>query len=136
MLATFPSRERILALEAAFQADVTTNRLWRFTPYLQTHEYEALLLVDIDAMGRCMPDEAATGVAALMADMAGLAPEDVDGGTLTAPSKRIVRHFPSYAGSEIFVGPLAAGDIGLRRPRAACPHFSTWIGELERRCRD
>jgi hypothetical protein len=125
---------RVAALETAFREDLTTDRLWRFTPYLQLHEYEALLLADPDVIGRLMPDQAAHGVPALVADIAGLAPEDVDGGVDTAPSKRIIRHFPAYAGLKTSVGPIAASDIGLPRLRTACPHFAAWLDELESRC--
>jgi hypothetical protein len=130
-----PVRERVAALEGAFAADMASDHLWRFTPHLQLHEYEALLLVDVDLIGRRIPDEAAVGVPALTRDIAGSAPEDVDGGVETAPSKRIIRSFPSYAGLKTSVGPIVAADIGLPRLRAACPHFSAWLDELERRCR-
>ena len=131
-----PARDRVIALEAAFKADVVTSQLWRFTPYLQLHEYEALLLADLEAVNRWMPDEAPTGLADLAADIDGLAPEEVDGGAETAPSKRIIRHFPSYAGLKIAVGPIVAEDIGLDRLRAACPHFADWLTTLEGRCRE
>ncbi len=131
-----PAPERITVLERAFAEDIKTSRLWRFTPYLQLHEYEALLLSDVDMLGRAMPDEAPVGVAALKAEIAGFAPEDVDGGSETAPSKRIMRHFPSYAGLKTVVGPTVAADIGLPRLRAACPRFAAWLDILERCCRD
>lgn len=130
-----PVRDRVAALENAFGTDVTTSGFWRFTPHLQVHEYEALLLADIDLIGRWIPDEAESGIPALARDIAGSAPEEVDGGADTAPSKRIIRHFPSYAGLKASVGPIVAADIGLPRLRAACPHFSAWLNELERRCR-
>ncbi len=129
-----PARDRVAALEAAFKADVVTDQLWRFTPYLQLHEYEALLLTDLEAIVRWMPDEASTGLANLATDIDGLAPEEVDSGAETAPSKRIIRHFPSYAGLKTSVGPIAAEDIGLDRLRAACPHFANWLTILEGRC--
>lgn len=131
-----PANVRVAALETAFHADVTTGQLWRFTPYLQLHEFEALLLTDIAIVGRWMPDEATTGAPALTADIAGLSPEEVDGERETAPSKRIIRHFPSYAGLKASVGPIVAEDIGLPRLRAACPHFHAWLTTLEARCRE
>ena len=137
-LASAPSQTahgRVIALEAAFRADLVTDQIWRFTPYLQLHEYEALLLADVGAIGRWMPDEAATGTAGLAADIAGLVPEEVDGGVETAPSKRIIRHFPSYSGLKAAVGPIIASDIGIPALKAACPHFADWLVELERRCR-
>ena len=127
--------ERIAMLEDAFAQDIRTSQFWRFTPYLQLHEYEALLLSDVDALGRAMPDEASTGVAGLKADIGGTAPEEIDGGFETAPSKRIIRHFPSYAGLKTAIGPNTAGGIGLPRLRATCPHFAAWLDELERCCR-
>ena len=64
-----PACDRVAELKAAFHADVTTGQLWRFTPYLQLHEYEALLLTDLNVIGRWMPDEAYAGVPALTADI-------------------------------------------------------------------
>ena len=38
--------ERVEFLEAAWKASVCTDDLWRFIPYIQLHEFEALLLVE------------------------------------------------------------------------------------------
>lgn len=131
-----PPRQRVELLEAAFAADLCTDRLWRFTPYLQLHEFEALLLTDVDAIGRVLPQDDPSGIDGLRADVSGLPPEEVDQGPRSAPSKRIIRHFPSYEGQKATAGPLIAAEIGLPRLRAACPHFGAWLDELERRCRE
>ena len=60
-----PATGRVAALEAAFKTDVTTDRFWRFTPHLQLHEYEALLLTDLDAIGRSFPDADPAALTAL-----------------------------------------------------------------------
>ncbi len=130
-----PPLECVTALETAFANDVKTDRLWRFTPYLQLHEYEALLLVDIDAIGRTMREYAATGVPALKGDIGALRPEEVDDGRSSAPSKRIIRHFPDYDGAKASAGPIIAADIGLDRLRVACPHFGRWLTTLETQIR-
>ena len=131
-----PPERCVEALEAALAADITTDRLWRFTPYLQLHEFEALLLTDIDAIGRALTPDTGTGAFGLKADVSALSPEEVDQGRSSAPSKRIIRHFPSYEGQKATAGPLIAADIGLSRPRAACPHFDGLLTTLEARCRE
>jgi len=126
--------QRVDALEAAFADGVKTDRLWRFTPYLQLHEFEALLLADIDAIARSFPDEAATAAAALSAEVGGCRPEEVDGGRETAPSKLIIRHFPAYGGAKVSAGPIIVAEIGLSQLRSACPHFDRWLATLEGEC--
>ncbi len=127
--------QRVARLEAGFADDIKTDRLWRFTPYLQLHEYEALLLTDVAAIARSFPDQDESAAAALAIDIGRCPPEEVDGHRETAPSKRIIRHFPGYAGSKPSDGPIIAAEIGLPRLRAACPHFDGWPTTLEEHCR-
>ncbi|KQP36596.1 DUF4276 family protein [Methylobacterium sp. Leaf100] len=121
---------RVVALEAAFRTDIRTDQLWRFTPYLQCHEYEALLLADPEALLRFYPDRQ-DAIAALRQDIGDLAPEAVNEGPETAPSKRILRHLPEY--TKVLAGTLVAMEIGLPTLRARCPHFDAWMTELESR---
>lgn len=133
-LATAPHEPaaRVRHLEQAFQEDVCTDALWRFTPYLQLHEFEALLLADPVQLGVFFPDKQKS-IGALQADIAGLEPEAVNGGLNTAPSKRIIRFLPGYEGSKVAAGPQITKTIGLPTLRARCPHFGAWLAELERR---
>lgn len=124
------ARDKVTALEAAMAHDLITDRLWRFTPHLQLHEFEALLLADIALFGEEFP-ERADAVPALKADVAGLAPEDVNDGTATHPAARIIRRIPEYAGRKASAGPILAARIGLDRLRTCCPHFAGWMAELE-----
>ena len=124
-----PAEARVAFLEAAFHADICDDSLWRFTPNLQLHEYEALLLAEPAALTHFYPDRA-DAVSALCTDIAGLAPEAVNEGPQTAPSKRIVRHIPEY--DKIVAGNLVAVEIGLPTLRARCPHFDAWLTKLER----
>jgi hypothetical protein len=123
-----PAEARVAYLEEAFRADVCDDSLWRFTPNLQLHEYEALLLAEPAALTHFYPNSA-NAVAALCADIAGLAPEAVNEGPQTAPSKRIVRHIPEY--DKVVAGTLVAAEIGLPTLRARCPHFGAWLTKLE-----
>lgn len=73
------ARERVERREQAFKDDIATDELWRFTPHLQLHEFEALLLAGPEEIAEAFPHRAA-GVADLIAGLGGSAPEDVDDG--------------------------------------------------------
>jgi Domain of unknown function (DUF4276) len=122
--------ERITALETHFEDDVCTDDLWRFTPHLQLHEFEALLLADTDQIKPTFPDRA-DGVDALAAELAGILPEEVNEGRQTAPSKRIIKHVAEYEGQKASAGPIIAARIGLTKLRQSCPHFDDWLSRLE-----
>jgi hypothetical protein len=57
-------------------------------------------------------------------------PEAIDDGEHTAPSKRIIKHFPEYEDEKAFVGPFIAGEIGLDLLRK-CEHFDQWLRKIE-----
>jgi len=103
----------------------------RFVPYVQLHEFEALVL--------CCPDEVAAEfekpesadvAAKLTQEMAGLDPEAVDETRDGAPSKRIARAAPGYR--KRVMGPRIVGRIGLGQIRARCAHFGWWLSRLEK----
>lgn len=117
---------KVTMLEEALTSDIADRR---FFAHLQLHEFEALLFADVTALGRVYDDPAAA--AALAAEVGGLAPEAIDEGPATSPSKRIIRHFGRYARDKVTAGPLCAHDIGLEVMRSACPHFAAWLSRLE-----
>lgn len=104
----------------------------QFIPYIQVHEFEALVFVDLDRLMAAFPDGEADGVPARLRRSIGpLAPEDIDDGPATAPSKRIIRALPAYKMYKPIAGPDIAAKIGLPRLRLACPHLDQWISRLE-----
>ena len=123
-------RGKVIDLEKEMALDVTSDRLSRFTSHLQLLEFEALLLADVEMLIAEFPDRSRE-VGRLKAELAGLAPEDVDGGQETHPSMRIMRHIPEYEGLKASAGPILASRIGLPRLRETCPHFAGWLSELE-----
>lgn len=114
-------------LEAALARTISDSRL---IPYLQRHEYEALVLASLPSL-RALLDakDDVDGLNALEDEIAGVAPEDVDDGKETAPSKRLRKHIPGY--SKTVHGPLAVSDKGLNVLRTKCPRFNTWLCRLE-----
>lgn len=119
-------RDRAIALQDAMLNDIGDDRL---LPYIQVHEFEALVLSDPNELATDYP-ESVEGVRRLVTMVAGFAsPELIDGGSETAPSKRIAKHVPGY--SKTTSGPLVAARIGLPTLRAKCPHFGAWVDRLE-----
>jgi hypothetical protein len=119
---------RAQALEDAFTADVAHPR---FVPYLQLHEFEALLLSEPSCF-RTRFQEREDGIRRLAALCATFpSPELIDDGPRTSPSKRIIQEIPEYQGAKRSAGPLLAARIGLSGIRQKCAHFSAWLGKLE-----
>lgn len=131
---TFPGMEaahrdpydRVAALEAAFARDIGHPR---FIPYIQLHEFEALIL----AAPQCLDSEYlehAAPIRGLVAMANGQNPELINDGPETAPSKRIIREIPEYGGDKT-AGASVVARIGLPTLRARCRHFDAWVTKLE-----
>jgi hypothetical protein len=119
--------QRAMRIETAMRQKVNNQR---FVPYIQVHEFEALLFTDLEAVASHFPDEDTQAIAAQLRRHAKVPPEDVDDGKETAPSKRILKVVAGY--SKQVDGPAIVGRIGLDPIRRACPHFAGWIERLER----
>ncbi|MBX3057710.1 MAG: DUF4276 family protein [Anaerolineae bacterium] len=119
--------ERVQALENAFSKDITD---YRFVPYLQLHEFEALILADPQKLDWEFLDHERQ-IRNLVSLVTNQNPELIDDGEETAPSKRIEREIPEYEGRKASAGPLVAGKIGLETLRQRCRHFGEWVGKLE-----
>jgi len=122
--------DRIEYLEACLAQAVEDNH--RFLPYLQVHEFEALLFADVEVIDRALRLSSAEEVR--LDELRAIVehfdhPEQIDDGDDTAPSKRLRRLFPRY--DKVLHGELIAHDIGLDRIRAECPHFDDWVSRLE-----
>ena len=119
---------RVAKLETAFAEDVNDSR---FIPYIQLHEFEALLLAKPDEIARyfdCDPRRIKPLVAACETCES---PELIDDNEQTAPSKRIGREIPEYLDAKATAGPIIAMEIGLETIRGKCPHFDQWLTKLE-----
>jgi Domain of unknown function (DUF4276) len=101
-----------------------------FIPYVQLHEFEALLLARPDSLAHFYANRQ-NEIEALKLDIAGIAPEEINDTSENAPSKRIIRHIPSYEKQKTTAGVITAAQIGLPLLRQTCPHFAGWITKLE-----
>ncbi len=103
----------------------------RFIPYLQLHEYEALLFSDLDKFHHYYIDHNSQ-LNQLKKNVLGITnPELINDKPETAPSKRIIKYLPFYEGEKPLAGPIIAQHIGLQRIRLKCQHFNTWVSQLE-----
>ena len=104
----------------------------RFIPYIQMHEFEALLFSEPKILGRALSPKAdldrTTSTLRQVTDSFAT-PEEIDDGATTAPSKRILSLAQEY--QKVVDGNRAAVRIGLAKMRQACPHFGDWLARLE-----
>jgi hypothetical protein len=102
----------------------------RFLPYIQVHEFETFLFVDLEVLAGQAPDIVdAKKVAALEEKTKSLAPEAINDSPMSAPSKRIKACAPGFRKN--IHGLQAVQSIGLSRLRTACPRFGAWLTRLE-----
>lgn len=117
---------KVRHIEAAMREDVGDDR---FIPYLQVHEFEALLFAQPERIAVAYPERTAEAEG-LARDVARFAnPELVDDGPHTHPSARITARVPEY--NKPTGGTDIALQIGLERMRERCPHFAEWVAALE-----
>ncbi len=119
--------QRVSILETAFQKDIGDQR---FIPYIQLHEFEALILADPLKLNSYFED---TDSIAELSDVVARfdSPELIDDGHETAPSKRIIERLPEYSGAKVSAGPIVVRNIGLTTLREKCRHFGEWLSKLE-----
>lgn len=117
---------RASALEAEIAKQIDERRL---IPYVQRHEFEALVLACLDELDEWLDKADRRGIAKLRAEIDGTAPEDVNDGATTAPSKRILRCIPVFRKS--VHGVEACELAGVAKLRARCPRFDAWVAKLE-----
>jgi hypothetical protein len=125
--------ERAECLHQQLRADITDQLgngqvAQRFVPYIQLHEFEALLFSEPSAFLHAFPDRAAEveQLNQIKAECGG--PENIDDGEETAPSKRILKLLRNY--DKRAYGARIAQHIGLATLCKECPHFGAWISKL------
>ncbi|HEX5416857.1 MAG TPA: DUF4276 family protein [Chloroflexota bacterium] len=120
--------DRIKILEDGFRQDIDHPR---FIPYIQLHEFEALLLCDPNAFDTEFNEHRAAIDNLVRMAQEFESPELINDGQETAPSKRIIKEIPDYLGRKVSSGPLIAERISLPALRAKCQHFNEWLHQLE-----
>ena len=94
--------------------------------HLMLHEFEALLFSRPEVFSKIASPEIVQAVMNIR--LAFPTPEHIDDSPATAPSKRLLKLFPTYA--KVRHGTLLSRDIGIDVMLRECPHFSRWINSL------
>jgi hypothetical protein len=98
----------------------------QFIPYIQMHEFEALLFSDISILAESNTRISDSFTKILESFSCS---EEINDNFDTCPSRRIKQHIKNY--DKRIDGIIAAQKIGLRKMREKCPHFNEWITKLE-----
>ena len=100
----------------------------RLIPYVQMHEFEALLFSSPKKLAESLGDKKLYSTFLTIRNKFST-PEDINGHYDTCPSRRIGRVFQGFR--KTIDGITAASRIGLETMRQECPHFNEWITKLE-----
>ncbi len=98
----------------------------RFVPYIEMHEFEALLFSNAGILAKKIGIKAVK-INNILAEYNG--PEEINDDPTKTPSKRLERLDPAYR--KIAMGKTIADSIGVQEMRNQCPHFNNWLTKLE-----
>ena len=121
-------RERIEILENGMLEEIDTNLRYRFIPYVQLHEFEALLFNNIEVFDEMFEFEQYDRAELLNIFDEFPDPEMIDQGTETSPSHRLIKIIPAYR--KVIQGNAIAEKIGIEQIRQNNKHFNDWIEQL------
>jgi len=117
--------QRVSIIESALFQDINDRR---FIPYIQLHEFEALILADPQRLDwEYLEHDRPIGN--LLHMVGAQNPELINDGPQTAPSKRILKEIPEY--DKVTAGVSVAQRIGIPAMRSKCGHFAEWLHKLE-----
>jgi len=118
--------DRVRCLEEGIRNDVDDRR---FFPYVQLHEFEALLFSEVDAFETAFPGQPEVVRSLAEIEAGFLSPEHINENPEQSPSARILRLVPDYV--KPVAGLLIVQRIGLDTLRKKCTHFAQWMDQLE-----
>ena len=111
--------DKIMCLEAHTAASINDRR---FIPYIQKHEFEALLFTSNVGFENYF-NEVAKETQNIVDQYEN--PEEINDNPTTAPSKRILGIIPFY--QKPIAGNILALEIGIEKMLEKCPRFCNWI---------
>jgi Domain of unknown function (DUF4276) len=111
------------AIQKAFPA---LNPKERFIPYIEMHEFEALLFSDAQKLADIVGIDIGS-IEKVLEEYDN--PEEINDGPETAPSKRLLALKNGY--KKVAKGKAVSEAIGIQAIRRQCPHFNNWLKKLE-----
>ncbi len=116
---------RVRFLERSLAARINHPR---FLPYIQLHEFEALLFADTRGIAGLI---GGTGISYQLVEEIYAQfpnPEDINDHPSTAPSKRLAAIIPGY--DKVIDGNFIALENGIQAILERCPRFRNWVETL------
>ncbi|NOQ36140.1 MAG: DUF4276 family protein [Methylococcaceae bacterium] len=98
----------------------------RFIPYIEMHEFEALLFSDAEILANKLKIPIAQ-INAILAEYD--SPEDINSDPSKAPSKQLEKLVDNY--KKVIMGKVISEAIGINTIRQQCLHFNDWLLKLE-----
>ena len=130
--AIYDSYARVETIEKALSESFAEKR---FIPYIQLHEFEALLFCGINHLSKLYPG-CEKRCEQLSKDLQKIGnPELINNGPTTAPSKRIIKAIEGekkthYNYNKPATAKSVTKEIGIDELRDKCQHFNEWIEKL------
>ena len=124
----FTKKNSVDEFEKAIAKDINDHR---FVPYIQIHEFEALLFSSVKGFSVYYENEknVIKGVAKILDEFSN--PEDINSDR--PPSYRIEELTKSY--DKPIHGNIMALEIGMATIIKKCPRFKIWVRELITKCK-
>ena len=98
----------------------------RFIPYIEMHEFEALLFSDADTLAEKTGIDVSR-IRRILEEYTN--PEEIDDNPAKAPSKRLGALKNGYR--KVAMGKTVSEAIGIQAIRRQCSHFDNWLTKLE-----
>jgi hypothetical protein len=134
-----PWQERASHVEKMIHANIVEAMGNRFNPkffipYVQLHEFEALVFSDVSQLVSVLAPIARNSEEGLSKQLneileESVHPEAINDSCETCPSRRIGAIVPAY--KKRVMGPTITKRIGLNVLRDRCTHFGQWLTRLE-----
>lgn len=125
--------ERLTFLEKAIVKDIESEQSSSFPnlmPYIQLHEFEALIFTSIDAIRALYSNEDAkfNEIERIMQVYEN--PEDINDSPETAPSKRLINNQLIKGYNKINDGIMIIEEAGIDTVLQKCPRFKNWVESI------
>lgn len=120
--------EKVEKMEKCIAEDINDHR---FIPYIQLHEFEALLFSSNKGFENYFAEKEANSTQQIIETFKN--PEDINSSPEGAPSKRLLAIKDDY--DKVIEGNLIALEVGFNDILAKCPRFKAWIEKLVEACK-
>lgn len=120
--------ERVEEMEQCIAEDINDHR---FIPYIQLHEFEALLFSSNKGFENYFAEKEANSTQQIIETFKN--PEDINSSPEGAPSKRLLAIKDDY--DKVIEGNMIALEVGFNDILAKCPRFKAWIDKLVEACK-